>query len=97
MDLKTWMKKNRWSAHKMGQEIHMNGSVLSDIANKYRRPGVQSITKIVEFTGGEVSYDELYVPDYQVITCPCCGKKTLPGLIEKGIEKRRAREEKVPA
>jgi len=97
MDLKTWMKNNRWTASKMSKELGMNATVLREITIKYRRPGPQTINKLVEFTEGQVSYEDLHIPDYEVISCPCCGRKTLLGRLEKGWEDQRVKEKKVLA
>jgi hypothetical protein len=58
MRLKEWMKKNRWNARAMGKEINICAHTIRSYMHGFDMP-LRMAKLFVEFTGGEVGYEDL--------------------------------------
>lgn len=55
LQLKDWLKQNRYTVTAAAKEIGVGRQFLSDIINGRNRPGLDVAVKIEEFTSGAIS------------------------------------------
>ena len=59
MELREWMKDNRWTITAMANEIGVSFGTLSGIRRKTYKASLQLKKAIERFTNGEVTLDDL--------------------------------------
>ena len=59
MELKKWMKENRWSNLRMAEELGIVHGTLSNIRLKKNKPSLLLAKSIVRFTNGEVTLEDM--------------------------------------
>ena len=63
MDLKAWMKENRWSGIAMAKEIGVSNSTIGNVRTKTYKPSLMLAKCIVRFTNNEVTLSDLGVEE----------------------------------
>jgi len=86
MRLYDYLKREKLTYEEMARHLSCTKTTLYRIARGMQYPKVELAKLIRDFTGGEVSLDDIYMDRQNKPFCPCCGhklgKKGLKTLIE---------------
>ena len=62
MDLKDFLKKNKWTQRKLAQELGVSSSHINQIIKSKNNPSLVLARKIEEITSGSVTMHDLIDP-----------------------------------
>lgn len=75
MKLEEYLKKENMTQSRFARQIGYTSSAIAKVVRGEREPGMSLCKAIEDYTGGEVTIEEMLADRRLRTTCPCCGKR----------------------
>lgn len=59
MDLRAWMIENRWTQTQLSKKVGISRPTMQSVLEKKKKVSFESAYKIVQFTKGQVTFEDL--------------------------------------